>query len=81
VWNVPVIAEIAVTAHVSRTIDAGLLVTRVHQLRDFSVLRRYLDSLIVLHETKLQHPMRPTHTPTRIAGKRPSRSPQTCPFR
>ncbi|MGO9876780.1 MAG: hypothetical protein ACLPVY_23645 [Acidimicrobiia bacterium] len=56
VCDVPVMAEIAVTANVARTIDAGLLVTRVHQLREFAVLRRYLDSLIVRHDIEAPAP-------------------------
>ena len=51
-------AEIAVTANLARTIDAGLLVTRLHQLREFSPLRRYLDRRILPHDN--QAPARDT---------------------
>jgi hypothetical protein len=56
VCDVPVMAEIAVTANVARTIDAGLLVTRLHQLREFSALRRYLDRLIDPHDSEAPAP-------------------------
>jgi hypothetical protein len=49
-------AEIAVTANVARTIDAGLLVTRLHQLREFNALRRYLDRLILPHDNEAPAP-------------------------
>jgi hypothetical protein len=43
VCGVPVIAEIAATARVARAIDAGLLVTALRRLSEFSALRRYVD--------------------------------------
>jgi hypothetical protein len=82
VCDVPVMAEIAVTANVARTIDAGLLVTRLQQLREFNALRRYLDRLIDPHDNEAPAPDTAiSHAPTRLAEKRPPRSLQTCPFR
>jgi hypothetical protein len=43
VIGVPVVAEVAVTDRVARTIDAGILVTRFAQLREFLPLSRYVD--------------------------------------
>ena len=56
VCDVPVVAEIAVTANVSRTIDAGLLVTRLHRLAEFTALRRYLDRLVAPHGNEAPTP-------------------------
>ena len=56
VCDVPVMAEIAVTANVARTIDAGLLVTRLHRLREFNALRRYLDRLTLPHDNEAPAP-------------------------
>ena len=56
VCDVPVMAEIAVTANVARTIDAGLLVTRLHQLREFGALCRYIDRLMALHDNEAPAP-------------------------
>jgi len=67
VCDVPVMAEIAVTANVARTIDAGLLVTRLHQLREFAALRRYLDRLIDPHDNEAPAP------DTAVSHARPSR--------
>ncbi len=59
VCDVPVIAEIAVTANVARTIDAGLLVSRLHRLPEFNALRRHLNSLVSSHDNDT-----PTPNPT-----------------
>jgi hypothetical protein len=45
VVGVPVIAEVAVTERVARTIDAGILTTRFAQLRECHALFRYIDHL------------------------------------
>ena len=41
VTGVPVVATVPVSARVARAIDAGLLVARLPQLREFASLRRY----------------------------------------
>jgi hypothetical protein len=56
VCDIPVVAEIAVTANVSRTIDAGLVVTRLHHLAEFTPLRRYLDRLVAPHDNEASTP-------------------------
>jgi hypothetical protein len=45
VCGVPVVAQVHVSAHVARTIDAGLLVTRSHALRELAGLHQYVDTL------------------------------------
>jgi len=56
VCDVPVIAEIAVTANVARTIDAGLLVSRFHRLPEFNDLRRHLNGLMTPHDNDTPTP-------------------------
>jgi hypothetical protein len=56
VCDVPVIAEIAVTANVARAMDAGLLVSRVHRLLEFNGLRRHLNSLVTPHDNDTPTP-------------------------
>ena len=56
VCDVPVIAEIAVTANVARTIDAGLLVARLDRLPEFNALRRHLNSLVSAHDNDAATP-------------------------
>ncbi len=46
VCGVPVVAEIAVTSNVARTIDAGLLVARARALHELSALRRYVATVV-----------------------------------
>lgn len=46
VCDMPVAAEIAATAQVARSIDAGLLVTRMHRLSEFTALARYVNRLL-----------------------------------
>jgi len=46
VTGVPVVAEIDVTAHVARTIDAGLLAARLHRLPELAPLRRWTTHLL-----------------------------------
>jgi hypothetical protein len=46
VCGVPVVAQVHVSAHVARTIDAGLLVTRTHALRELAGLHQYVDTLV-----------------------------------
>ena len=41
VTGIPVVATVAVTPAVARTIDAGLLIARLHRLSDLAALRRY----------------------------------------
>jgi hypothetical protein len=48
VVGVPVVAEVPVTERVARTIDAGILVTRFSQLREFLPLAHYVDRLDIL---------------------------------
>ena len=46
VCGVPVVAQVHVSAHVARTIDAGLLVTRSPALRELAGLHQYVDTLV-----------------------------------
>jgi hypothetical protein len=46
VTGIPVVATVAVTPAVARTIDAGLLIGRLHRLRDLAPLRRYTAGLL-----------------------------------
>jgi hypothetical protein len=46
VCGVPVVAQVHVSANVARTIDAGLLVTRSHALRELAGLHQYVDTLV-----------------------------------
>jgi hypothetical protein len=46
VCGVPVVAQVRGSAHVARTIDAGLLVTRSHALRELAGLHQYVDTLV-----------------------------------
>jgi hypothetical protein len=65
VCGVPVVAEIPVTANVARTIDAGLLISRLPALRDFADLRTYIDATINL--TEPQRAARERHPSSRSA--------------
>ena len=46
VTGIPVVATVAVTPAVARTIDAGLLLARLHRLSDLAALRRYATMLL-----------------------------------
>ena len=74
VCDVPVLAEIAVTANVVRTIDAGLLVSRLHRLLEFNALRRDLNGLATAHDNETPTPQHDPHGHTRRAQKTASTS-------
>jgi hypothetical protein len=65
VCGVPVVAQIPVTANIARTIDAGLLISRLPALRDFADLRTYIDATINL--TEPQRAARERHPSSRSA--------------
>ena len=87
VTGVPVVARVAVSPTVARTIDAGLLVARLHRLRDLASLRIYATRLLCPDApdsppAPLQAPLRhPLLASTRAAREPLSRSAQTCRFR
>jgi hypothetical protein len=95
VCGVPVVAEIPVTANVARTIDAGLLITRSHALRELTPLRRYINTIETFTDpapdnpatrSRYQHPSSrsPQHARTRSPNPTPvsphlDPSPPTAP--
>jgi hypothetical protein len=64
VVGVPVVAEVAVTDRVARTIDAGILVTRFSHLREFLQLARYIDRLDIPTRTPPARRHQPPDLPT-----------------
>jgi hypothetical protein len=46
VTGLPVVATVSASSRVARAIDAGLLVSRLPQLREFASLRRYVSDVI-----------------------------------
>jgi hypothetical protein len=71
VTGVPVVAVVPASARVARTIDAGLLVTRLPQLREFVPLHRCLSDLIastgVLDSSRATELVTPSHPPEPVS--------------
>ena len=76
VCGVPVVAQVHVSAHVARTIDAGLLVARSHALRELAGLHQYVDTLVSVTNpvavSRRRHPSARPQQPSPVPFPSPS---------
>ena len=65
VCGVPVVATVLATDAIARTIDAGVLLSRLYHLTEFRDLRRYANDLVVTHDDNARPRANPLPAPQR----------------